>query len=228
MPMTVRPGENVEIYCDVTGSAPIEVRWHAENFRPLPRSVSVNGRHLRFNSIRPSDAGRYFCSAANPHGNVTKTAEVIVGLNEVVSRPHGVDDVSVHEALEGGTVSLRCTHEHAPRGTLVSVFCLFSSSYAMSTLPQKSIPPQYNWRREYGELPATATLANHNQLMLNNVHPDDAGRYICQMTVPSGSVSHKHVDLVVRREYAQRRRRQPLRRRRHHNTELGDRLGVEN
>lgn len=117
--MTVRPGDNVEIHCEVTGSAPITVHWHAENFRPLPRSVTVNGQRLRFNSIRSSDAGRYYCSAANPYGNVTRTAEVIVGLNEVVSRPHD-DDVSVYETKEGGTVTLRCTHDNVPRGTLVS------------------------------------------------------------------------------------------------------------
>lgn len=35
MPMTVRSGENVGIYCNVTGEQPIRVHWHNENYRPL-------------------------------------------------------------------------------------------------------------------------------------------------------------------------------------------------
>lgn len=37
MPMTVRSGDTVEIYCNVTGEQPIRVHWHNEDFRQLPR-----------------------------------------------------------------------------------------------------------------------------------------------------------------------------------------------
>lgn len=36
MPMIVRTGENVQIFCNATGEHPIRVEWHAENHRPLP------------------------------------------------------------------------------------------------------------------------------------------------------------------------------------------------
>lgn len=39
MPMTVRSGEFVRIYCNATGEQPIEISWHNEDQRPLPRYV---------------------------------------------------------------------------------------------------------------------------------------------------------------------------------------------
>lgn len=67
---------------------------------------------MEFPRITPNDAGRYYCSAANRHGNVTKVAEVIVNHNEVFDNrpgPHG----RVQEVREGETVSLEC-HEDTP------------------------------------------------------------------------------------------------------------------
>uniref|UniRef100_A0A182P409 Terribly reduced optic lobes n=1 Tax=Anopheles epiroticus TaxID=199890 RepID=A0A182P409_9DIPT len=75
MPMTVRPGDKVDIFCNITGDQPIDFRWHGEQGRPLPPSVQVYGNYLRFYSIAPEDAGRYYCSAWNQHGNTTKVAE---------------------------------------------------------------------------------------------------------------------------------------------------------
>lgn len=43
--------------------------------------MQVSGNYLRFNSITPSDAGRYYCNAQSSYGNVTKVAEVIVNRN---------------------------------------------------------------------------------------------------------------------------------------------------
>lgn len=122
MPLSVRAGDQVEIYCNVTGAEPIEVRWHAENLRPLPRSASVSGRYLQFDRIAEANAGRYYCTAANQYGNSTKIAEVLVLHSQVFNEsPHRDGDVNVFEAVEGGTVKLLCTHDQVPRGTLVSV-----------------------------------------------------------------------------------------------------------
>jgi len=78
MPMTVRSGDNVVIHCNATGEQPIRVEWHTSDRQPLPRSIRVRGTYLEFHAITPVDAGRYFCTAENVHGNVTKVAEVIV------------------------------------------------------------------------------------------------------------------------------------------------------
>lgn len=79
MPMMVRAGEHVQIFCNVSGEHPIRVRWHSTDERqPLPNSVRVDNQYLIFPSIAPADAGQYSCSASNVHGNVTKVAEVLV------------------------------------------------------------------------------------------------------------------------------------------------------
>lgn len=68
---------------------------------------------MEFSQITSNDAGRYYCSAANPHGNVTKVAEVIVHHNEIPDRirePYG----RVQEVIEGQTVSLNCDKISTP------------------------------------------------------------------------------------------------------------------
>lgn len=36
MPLTVRSGEHVYIYCNATGEQPVYVNWHTEGHQPLP------------------------------------------------------------------------------------------------------------------------------------------------------------------------------------------------
>lgn len=78
MPMRVRSGESVDIFCNATGEQPLYVDWHMEDYGPLPSTVRVSGKYLQFNHITQADTGRYYCSARNVHGNVTKVALVIV------------------------------------------------------------------------------------------------------------------------------------------------------
>lgn len=73
---------------------------------PLPsRSVIVDGYYLRFNYITPIDAGRYYCSASNVHGNATKVAEVLVNRGTIVDRPA---TSNYHEVYLGDSVALKC------------------------------------------------------------------------------------------------------------------------
>lgn len=82
----------------------IQWKWYFRNVRAV-------GNYLEFFQITPSNAGRYYCSATNQHGNVTKTAEVIVHHNEIPDRVvHG----RVQEVLEGESVSLECTEPSSP------------------------------------------------------------------------------------------------------------------
>lgn len=71
-------------------------------------SVVVQGNYLRFTSIAPYDAGRYYCTAANPYGNVTKTAEVIVTRNEVTDSTVVGQANRLYDVNEGGSVRLDC------------------------------------------------------------------------------------------------------------------------
>ncbi|XP_053672067.1 basement membrane-specific heparan sulfate proteoglycan core protein [Anopheles nili] len=173
MPMTVRPGEVVDIFCNVTGDPPITVRWHAEHGR-LPNSVEVMDEYLRFHSIAPEDAGRYFCTASNRHGNTTKVAEVIVNRNELV--PHPTDNGKRHhDVAYGSSIQLEC--KPPPDAPYVNV--------------------QYDWSRLDRPLPR-GTPANSKMLYFRNVGDNDAGTYVCRMTYPGGMVSHDYVTLSIK------------------------------
>lgn len=86
----------------------------------VQRSVSRRGNYLHFSHITPNDAGRYFCTAQNVHGNVTKVAQVIVNRNEIIDNGQGGQ--RVQEVVEGETISLYCRspHENASPSTIVS------------------------------------------------------------------------------------------------------------
>lgn len=78
--------------------------------------------YLQFYQITPTNAGRYYCTATNSDGNVTKTAEVIVHHNEIPDRTvHG----RVQEVLEGETISLECS-EPTTAGARVSTILLIN------------------------------------------------------------------------------------------------------
>lgn len=40
MPLTVRSGEQIYIYCNATGEQPIRVNWHNEGHQPFPQYVN--------------------------------------------------------------------------------------------------------------------------------------------------------------------------------------------
>lgn len=42
MPLTVRSGEQVYIYCNATGEPPIDVNWHTEGHQALPPYVNFD------------------------------------------------------------------------------------------------------------------------------------------------------------------------------------------
>uniref|UniRef100_A0A1A9VWV6 Basement membrane-specific heparan sulfate proteoglycan core protein n=1 Tax=Glossina austeni TaxID=7395 RepID=A0A1A9VWV6_GLOAU len=166
MPIYVTANENVDIYCEVEGEEPIHVSWHAENNRPLPSSVHIEGQHLRFISITPADAGLYYCSASNRYGNTTEKAQVVVNRGHTYEpRPSS----RFYELNEGDTVSMTCDAQpsHTPiRGEVM-----------------------YNWRREDNlPLPQTAQKRGH-ELLLYQVRKEDEGRYICESFTTGGDVS---------------------------------------
>ena len=79
-------------------------------------SVDVSGNYLRFTHITPSDEGRYYCTASNPFGNVTKVAEVVVSRNEMGGQASSTNEGpafgSMKEAFEGDSVSMTCSDEN--------------------------------------------------------------------------------------------------------------------
>lgn len=175
MPMTVRPGDKVDIYCNITGDQPIESRWHGEQGYPLPPTVQVYGNYLRFSSIALEDAGRYYCTASNQHGNTTKVAEVIVNKNELMPEPPTFGR-RYYNVVQGSSIRLDC--RLPPDAPYVNV--------------------RYNWNRREQNLPGNARVApNGKQMQLSNVAREDAGTYECRMTYPNGTVVYDSVVLTI-------------------------------
>ncbi|XP_049279689.1 basement membrane-specific heparan sulfate proteoglycan core protein isoform X5 [Anopheles funestus] len=175
MPMTVRPGDKVDIYCNITGDQPIESRWHGEQGYPLPPTVQVYGNYLRFSSIALEDAGRYYCSASNKHGNTTKVAEVIVNKNELMPEPATYGQ-RYYNVVQGSSIRLECK--------------------LPSDAPYVNV--RYNWNRREQRLPPNARIAPYGkQMQLSNVARDDAGTYECSMTYPNGTVVYDSVVLTI-------------------------------
>ncbi|XP_058821183.1 basement membrane-specific heparan sulfate proteoglycan core protein isoform X2 [Topomyia yanbarensis] len=173
MPMVVRSGETVTIICNATGEKPIRVSWHGENGQSLPERIRVSGQYLQFTQITTDDAGRYYCSATNRQGNVTKVAEVIVNRNEMIPDipAHG----RIHEVYRGSSISLDCK------------------------LPDNHYFPglTYHWSRLDRPLPYNIRVEDR-VLQLNHIRDEDAGRYECRMTYPNGSVAYDFVDVAIK------------------------------
>uniref|UniRef100_A0A182JY83 Basement membrane-specific heparan sulfate proteoglycan core protein n=1 Tax=Anopheles christyi TaxID=43041 RepID=A0A182JY83_9DIPT len=176
MPMKVRPGDKVDILCNITSDGPYEFKWHRKDDLPLPPTVQVYGNYLRFNSIAPEDAGRYYCHAWNQHGATEKAAEVLVNKNELMPEPPTVGK-RYYDVIEGSSIRLECK---LPAGS-----------------PYVNV--RYNWSRLERTLPPTARVgANGRELAVFHVAREDAGTYECSMTYPDGSVVYDSVVLTIK------------------------------
>ncbi|XP_053695300.1 basement membrane-specific heparan sulfate proteoglycan core protein isoform X2 [Sabethes cyaneus] len=173
MPIVVRSGEAVTIICNATGEQPIHISWHGEGDKNLPDRIRVSGQYLQFTQITTDDAGRYYCSAVNRQGNVSKVAEVIVNRNEIIP------DIPVHGRI----------HE-VYKGSSISLDCKLPDNHYFSGL-------KYHWRRIDRPLPYN-TRVSDRVLQLNHIQNDDTGRYECRMTYPNGSMAYDFVDVAIK------------------------------
>lgn len=74
---------------------------------------------------------------------------------------------------------------------------------------------QYEWEREYENLPPLADIRD-NTLILHNTRFEDKGRYICKTTSDDGRTTTNYVDLVIKREYRRRRQNSKYDQKRRH------------
>lgn len=146
---TVNPGDSPRVTCSATGKQPIRLTWRREDGSQLPNSVFQDQGVLEIRRISVRDQGRYTCTATNPDGEGTATAEVMIndygaGFGEN-TEPERIT------ASIGASVDLPC---RLPRGSAVT------------------------WRKDGGALPASSRQIQ-TVLRIDRVTEQDTGRYIC-------------------------------------------------
>ncbi|KAM9207753.1 hemicentin-2 [Dugong dugon] len=153
--VTVSPGENAILSCQVLGEAPYNLTW-IRDWRVLPASVGrvtqLANLSLEVSGVIPSDGGRYQCVASNANG-VTR-ASVWLLVREVPQ------------------VSIHTRSQHFSQGAEVRVSCSASGYPA----------PHISWSREGRTLQQDSRVLVDAQgmLIIQGVAPEDAGNYSCQ------------------------------------------------
>ena len=156
------PGQRVSFTCEAEGRPPPRLTWSMAGGRPLGYGVTVSGPRLEFSSVRPSDEGRYVCSASNRAGSQEAETALYVSSGGQESGGGGGGSGGIQEVTSqpGGTVTLEC-------------------------YPQTPGDWRTVWTKSGGNLPATASQRD-GVLTLTRVTSRDAGLYICTATEASG------------------------------------------
>ncbi|XP_033169646.1 basement membrane-specific heparan sulfate proteoglycan core protein isoform X23 [Drosophila mauritiana] len=157
IPLTVDVGQNLDVHCQVENVNPEDVHWSTDNNRPLPSSVRIVGSVLRFVSITQAAAGEYRCSAFNQYGNRSQIARV------AVKKPadfHQVPQSQLQRHREGENIQLQCS---------------VTDQYGVKA--QGNV--EFNWFREDRRPLPNNARTDSQVLVLTNLRPEDAGRYIC-------------------------------------------------
>ncbi|XP_039497795.1 basement membrane-specific heparan sulfate proteoglycan core protein isoform X32 [Drosophila santomea] len=153
IPLTVELGQNLDVHCQVENVRPQDVQWSTDNNRPLPSSVRIVGSVLRFVSMTQAAAGEYRCSASNQYGNRSELARVVVKKPAVFQL---VPQSQVQQHREGESIQLQCS---------------LTTQYGGNV--------QFNWFRYDGSALPNNARPDSQVLVLTNLRPEDAGRYIC-------------------------------------------------
>jgi len=163
VPLVVRiePGSNTftqghvgTLYCIVEGGLAPNVKWFRHHGEFTERHVAKE-RTLRIENVQPEDRGYYGCNATDERG------ESNVGYTSVDVEPRIKPKLTMH-----------------PRSGSHEV----GDSVAMDCRVDEGIPtPTIEWRRADGRgFSARAQFLYENvRLMITDLRPEDAGRYLC-------------------------------------------------
>lgn len=157
----------IEVSCKASGEPEPSLSWERLDGAFTP-TVHHRGGELRISSAQRSDSGQYRCVAANSVGEHDQILSIVVRDGGSTSSIYVNPDR--YDAQEGEDVTLRC--ETGGRG-LVSWI----------KQGQRELPPRAYPRGE--------------TLMLRNVYPEDAGRYLCSVSLPGGLIQNAHSDIRV-------------------------------
>ncbi|GFS52402.1 down syndrome cell adhesion molecule homolog [Trichonephila inaurata madagascariensis] len=172
-------GQTIKTFCSAVGREPLSFQWHKDGL-PIYNAQNVikivnhdDFSVLSLTSVDYNSPGNYTCSVKNTEGSATYSTELVIHAPpKWIKEPQ---DASV--GLEG-RVSLDCEVRGHPK-------------------------PRILWTKVDGDEAITLKtrgrhhLGDNGSLIINDVKPEDAGRYECQVTNDIGNGLKKTVSLSV-------------------------------
>nr|XP_046245865.1 roundabout homolog 2 isoform X2 [Scatophagus argus] len=161
--------ETVDFLCEVHGDPAPTVRWRREEGElPRGRFEIRNGNSLRLFRVKEQDEGTYTCTSENSVGKTEASAMLQVHVPpQIVTKPR--DQI----ATQGRSITFQCGTTGNPPPAI------FWQKEGSQMLLFPGQPPSQSGRY---------SVSMSGELTITDVHPEDAGFYICQAISVAGSV----------------------------------------
>ncbi|XP_064480157.1 cell adhesion molecule Dscam1-like [Ornithodoros turicata] len=169
-PKTLAEGMQVVITCSVrSGDPPIKIWWLKDGVPFSKTQLNIHesslgdlGSNLVFNEVGRAHNGRYTCVAENDGGITNHTAELIVFVP-----PKWKIEPADKSSVVGSTVIFDCQADGHPQPLIRWKIALEDDP----TKAFKSIISNYHMQ-----------MFENGSLIINDVGPGDAGKYLCEAT----------------------------------------------
>ncbi|KAM4616042.1 hemicentin-1 [Polymixia lowei] len=163
--LTIAVNSPLELECSAVGVPPPTLSWLKDG-HPLEGSdiIQQEGRFIRISKVQVEDAGLYTCLASSPAGEDGRNHWVRVQVPPTLL---GSGDVRTVTVPSNGHLTMECLADSDP-------------------------PPDIAWYKDEAELQPGGRiqrLAGGQYLEIQDVRPEDSGRYSCVVTNMAGSTS---------------------------------------
>ncbi|XP_068440521.1 roundabout homolog 2 isoform X2 [Clinocottus analis] len=168
----VMEDDAVDFLCEVHGDPPPTVRWRREEGElPRGRFEIRNGNSLHLFRVKEQDEGTYTCTSENSVGKTEASAMLQVHVPpQIATKPR--DQI----ATQGRSIAFQCGTTGNPPPAI------FWQKEGSQMLLFPGQPPSQSGRY---------SVSMSGELTIADVHPEDAGFYICQAISVAGSVLTK-------------------------------------